>query len=157
MSVHSDILDHTADLIESLVPLTDKDAEDAFMRLDSLTVEEAEKLPNAHRGFSVLFSAERVSDPFTGQFSRLVMTRGVNISIIYQIKDRTQQQIEPVIAEDGDQIHWKLIDPQNKPTLTGAQFIQYADQQETSIARSESGASLIVTHTVPIMYRLEKY
>jgi len=157
MSVHSDILDHTADLVESLVPLTDQDAQDAYMRLDSLTVAEAEQLPNAHRSFSVLFSAERLSDPFTGQFSRLVMTRGVNISIIYQIRDRTQQQIEPVIAEDGDQLHWKLIDPLNKPTLTGAQFIQYADVQETSIARSESGASLIVTHTVPVQYRLDKY
>jgi len=157
MSVHSDILDAAAAIIEGLTPLTDQGPDDKFERLETASFDEAEKMPNSHRMFSVRFSQGRSVDPFTGQWSRMVVTRGVDISIIYRIRDRVPREIEPVIGEDGDQILWALITPANKPTLTGAQFIQFAPEATEEVALSASGASLIVTHTVPIHYRLERY
>jgi len=157
MSAHSEILDAAAAIIEALTPLTDQDPQNGFERLEVGTIAEAEEMPNAHRMFSVRFSQGRSIDPFTGQFSRMVVNRGIDISIIYMIQGRTPREIEPVIGEDGDQILWALINPLNRPTLTDAQFIEFSREATESIDLSDSGASLIVTHTVPIMYRLEKY
>jgi hypothetical protein len=157
VSAHSEMLDATAAIVTALTPKTDQDPEDGFLRVETGTIDDAEDHANSHRMFSVRFSHGRSIDPFTGQLSRMVVRRGVDIAIIYRIQDRTPREIEPVIGEDGDQILWALIDPTNKPTLTGAQFGQFRPEATENIELSASGKSLIVTHTVPIWYRLEKY
>ena len=155
MSFASEIINATAAIIEALTPVTDPDV--SYEWLDVLTAMQAEDDPQGHRSFTVTWSEGFVIEPFTGQFQRMVVTRGLDISIVYRIEGRSPRELEPQITEDGDQIAWALINPTNKPTLTGMQFIQYSRELNISVQPSDSGASLIMTITVPVQYRSTKY
>lgn len=157
MSYHEEILASVASIIEGLTPLSNADEDAGFVELDRLTPEEAENDPKGHRAFDVKWSNGMIIAPFTGQFQKMVSTRGIDIMIIYRIEGRVPREVEAEIAEDGDQIAWALIDPLNKPTLTGAQFIQYMPDITQTTEQGETAAALRTIITVPVQYRSNKY
>lgn len=157
MSYHKQILDGTAAIIEAIVPLTDNEPNKRFKRLNRQTIEEAEDQPSGHRMFSVKWSDGFAIRPFTGQYEQMVIERGIDITIVYRIQDRAEREIEPVIMEDADQIGWALTNPVNRLSLTGAEFISYIETMNNQVTPSESGGSLLLTITVPILYRSSKY
>jgi hypothetical protein len=158
MSLHADLLDKVQAILEGLTPLSDQRYR--FQRLEALNPEQADDAPEAHRMFSLSWTGERTILPWTGQFVQAVFRRVLAITIIYRV-ERDQREIESILAEDGDQIAWALMNPANRADLSAStptgQHVQFDPQASETINYDGAGGSLTVTHTVAALYRITRY
>jgi len=159
MSLHKDILDGVAAVLAALTPLSDPQFR--FTRLESMTTEDADDAPEAHRMFGLGWTGRREILPWTGHFHQAVFKRDMAITVIYRVEDRDPRQVEDTIAEDGDQIAWALMNPANRLDLAAStptgQHVSCVPEASEAINYDGAGGSLTVVHTVSVLYRITKY